>query len=598
MSQMALPVSCRFQLSDCFLLDKSLKSSHFAPELNLHPPTDGMSSTSQEGGFLDPGAGSSSDQDLRKSYESANQRSKKRELRRQNWEQHRSTIKRLYIDEGRKLNDIVEIMKREHDFVANSRMYKHRLSQWGLIKYNRESDVQRVLLEKKRREAEGKDSHIEINGRPVDFERIQKYLQRRKVSVDDFIEDNFEAGSSIMENPRTPSQEGDLSITIRTPSPLPYYREPPLPAPAMSLGLSLSPIQQPPSSSPIFQVAEEVMWDTRACASEIADRDDYTKVAQPTRLGIAFADSIMMIQLFMRENDPNQAGEYMQHACDQIKDLIQQAPLEALLSLFEAVLFLADVAPEVVALILQHAADMSAVLVIPETHPIHHVLTKLAEISRGKDTDSMLALRQTAARAFQCHLVTWDRILGPSSPAMLYWYIRYLRVLSPEDVAEEYFHGIERLLHDILSLEQYQVAPTTSALPEAVLGSIAAGIPLERCSLLVRWEMAHARSASTIYRLLQTLLANLERHGISTAPGPSVSQAFIQFTLAGSARDLKRTSDAAVHGSRAVEILRSLRMHDTAESVQIWMDKWEDSALIGTDAYRAQLEMAAFGQST
>ncbi|KAH9428771.1 hypothetical protein MCOR02_011316 [Pyricularia oryzae] len=598
MSQMASPLSCRFQVSDCHLSDKSLKSSYFAPELILHSPTDEMGSSSQEGGLPDPGAGSSSDQDLRKSNESANQRSKKRELRRQNWEQHRATIKRLYIDEGRKLNDIVEIMKREHDFVANSRMYKHRLSQWGLIKYNRESDVQRVLLEKKRREAEGKDSHIEINGRPVDFERIQKYLQRRKVSVDDFIEDNFEEGSGIMENPGTPSREDGLSITIRTPSPLPYYRESLFPTPPMSLGLSLSPVQQPPSSSPVFQVAEEVIWDTRACASEIPDRDDYAKATQPTPLGIAFTDSVMMIHLFMTENDPNQAGEYMQHACDQIKDLLQQAPLEALLCLFEAVLFLADVAPEVVALILRHAADMSAVLVTPETHPMRHVLTKLAEISRGKDPDSMLALRQTAARAFQCHLATWDRILGPSSPVMLYWYIRYLRVLSPEDVAEGYFYGTERLVNDMLSLEQYKAGPRTSALPEIALGNMAAGIPLERCSLLVRWEMAHARSAPKIYRLLQTLLANLDRHASSSGSGSSVSQAFIHFTLAGSARDLKRPSDAESHGSRAMDILRSVGMHDTADSVQNWMAKWEDSAPIGTDVYRAQLGIAAFAQST
>ncbi|KAI6369761.1 hypothetical protein MCOR25_004388 [Pyricularia grisea] len=479
---------------------------------------------------------------------------------------------------------------------SSSRMYKHRLSQWGLIKYNRESDVQRVLLEKKRREAEGKDSHIEINGRPVDFERIQKYLQRRKVSVDDFIEDNFEAGGSIMENPGTPSREDALSITIRTPSPLPYYREPTLPAPPMSLGLSLSPIPQQPSSSPVFQVAEEVIWDTRACASEIADRDDYAKVAQPTPLGIAFTDSVMMIRLFMTENDPNQAGEYMQHACDQIKDLLQQAPLEALLCLFEAVLFLAEVAPEVVALILQHAADMSAVLVTPGTHPMRHVLTKFAEISRGKDPDSMLALRQTAARAFQCHLATWDRILGPRSPVMLYWYIRYLRVLSPEDVADGHFHSTERLVHEMLSLEWYKAAPRTSTLAEELRGNMSAGIPLERCSMLVRWEMAYARSAPTIYRLLQTLLANLERHATSSGSGLSVSQAFIHFILAGSARDLKRPPDATSHGSRAVEILGSLGMQDTADSVQIWMDKWEDIAHIGTDAYRAQLRMAAFGQ--
>lgn len=150
----------------------------------------------------------------------------------------------------------------------------------------------------------------------------------------------------------------------------------------------------------------------------------------------------------------------------------------------------------------------------------------------------------------------------------------------------------------MLSLEQYKAGPRTSALPEIALGNMAAGIPLERCSLLVRWEMAHARSAPKIYRLLQTLLANLDRHASSSGSGSSVSQAFIHFTLAGSARDLKRPSDAESHGSRAMDILRSVGMHDTADSVQNWMAKWEDSAPIGTDVYRAQLGIAAFAQST
>lgn len=43
---------------------------------------------------------------------------KKRALRRENWEIHRATIKRLYIDEDKKLNDIVEIMRRDYDFTA------------------------------------------------------------------------------------------------------------------------------------------------------------------------------------------------------------------------------------------------------------------------------------------------------------------------------------------------------------------------------------------------------------------------------------------------------------------------------------------------
>lgn len=35
-----------------------------------------------------------------------------------NWERHRATIKELYIDEGKRLKDVADIMKRDYAFNA------------------------------------------------------------------------------------------------------------------------------------------------------------------------------------------------------------------------------------------------------------------------------------------------------------------------------------------------------------------------------------------------------------------------------------------------------------------------------------------------
>ncbi|KKY30981.1 hypothetical protein UCDDA912_g09073 [Diaporthe ampelina] len=43
-------------------------------------------------------------------------------------------VKRLYIDEGKKLREVMDTMARDYNFVASSKMYKVRMKQWGYSK--------------------------------------------------------------------------------------------------------------------------------------------------------------------------------------------------------------------------------------------------------------------------------------------------------------------------------------------------------------------------------------------------------------------------------------------------------------------------------
>ncbi|KXJ95411.1 hypothetical protein Micbo1qcDRAFT_230675 [Microdochium bolleyi] len=53
------------------------------------------------------------------------------------WAANRDIIAGLYIDDKRKLKDVMRIMRDEHAFHATEKMYKIRLNKWGLQKYLR-----------------------------------------------------------------------------------------------------------------------------------------------------------------------------------------------------------------------------------------------------------------------------------------------------------------------------------------------------------------------------------------------------------------------------------------------------------------------------
>ncbi|KAF5680396.1 hypothetical protein FHETE_521 [Fusarium heterosporum] len=52
------------------------------------------------------------------------------------WSEHRGTITKLYIGEGRTLEDVRNIMKVQHNFVASIRSYRQHFDKWEIGKYN------------------------------------------------------------------------------------------------------------------------------------------------------------------------------------------------------------------------------------------------------------------------------------------------------------------------------------------------------------------------------------------------------------------------------------------------------------------------------
>ncbi|KAI1367263.1 Clr5 domain-containing protein [Xylaria arbuscula] len=121
------------------------------------------------------------------------------------WEAVKDDIARLYLEENRRLKDVMAILEEQRGFCASPKMYKTKLTQWKFFKNNRQADVANMLYLQQHRLAMGKESTFRRNGRAID---VAAYMRRKGLRSADLLES---------------AQPGDLPPTLRcrTPPPLP-----------------------------------------------------------------------------------------------------------------------------------------------------------------------------------------------------------------------------------------------------------------------------------------------------------------------------------------------------------------------------------------
>ncbi|KAI1073694.1 hypothetical protein F5B20DRAFT_566261 [Whalleya microplaca] len=127
------------------------------------------------------------------------------------WEAHKSEIARLYLEENKRLKDVMEIMEERWGFHASQKMYKTKLTQWKFFKNNRQADIANILYLQRHRLAIGKESTFRRNGKPID---VEAYMRRRGINAFDLVE---------------VAESGDLppNLRCRTPPSIPMVLDPP-----------------------------------------------------------------------------------------------------------------------------------------------------------------------------------------------------------------------------------------------------------------------------------------------------------------------------------------------------------------------------------
>ena len=96
------------------------------------------------------------------------------------WETHRSTIKRLYLDEEKTLKEVMATMQEAYGLKATIKMYKSRITKWALAKNCRAKKMKAIAREKVQRDSIVKASSFLTMGRQVKIKEVLRPSKRKR----------------------------------------------------------------------------------------------------------------------------------------------------------------------------------------------------------------------------------------------------------------------------------------------------------------------------------------------------------------------------------------------------------------------------------
>ncbi|RYP85972.1 hypothetical protein DL769_000835 [Monosporascus sp. CRB-8-3] len=123
------------------------------------------------------------------------------------WELHKPTIVRLYLEEGYTLHQVAAYMKQMHQFDKKKSQFEYKLAKWGVRKNATRDEWQ--YLRRHMQKREGRLSEVTIRGRIIPEHKIRRGMQRYTTIP---TAREFQAGLPC---PKTP--EGDI-IRVMSPS--------------------------------------------------------------------------------------------------------------------------------------------------------------------------------------------------------------------------------------------------------------------------------------------------------------------------------------------------------------------------------------------
>ncbi|KAG8532977.1 uncharacterized protein KY384_001759 [Bacidia gigantensis] len=95
----------------------------------------------------------------------------------QRWELLRPVIERLYVEEGRKLPEILTRVKDQYGFSAAQSQYKYQIKKWKLKKNTPAMKKEAMFRVVKARAKEGKSSVLTRGGENIDTKNFVRYFK-------------------------------------------------------------------------------------------------------------------------------------------------------------------------------------------------------------------------------------------------------------------------------------------------------------------------------------------------------------------------------------------------------------------------------------
>ncbi|KAF4987838.1 hypothetical protein FDECE_15283 [Fusarium decemcellulare] len=136
------------------------------------------------------------------------------------WERNKELVRALYLDQNMKLEQLVGCMRTLHGFSASKAQYVRRLDKWGFRKNYTKAEWEIAGSQvRRRKEKEGKETQLVMNGRPISAKKLKKQLGRYIWSWTFGPQPQFPSQSSTTVVVRTPSGIQGFMNSI-----IPWYR--------------------------------------------------------------------------------------------------------------------------------------------------------------------------------------------------------------------------------------------------------------------------------------------------------------------------------------------------------------------------------------
>ncbi|EHK19688.1 uncharacterized protein TRIVIDRAFT_58331 [Trichoderma virens Gv29-8] len=273
------------------------------------------------------------------------------------WEQYKSTIRALYLEERKPLKEVMSIMADKYGFQATPKMYKTRFSQWGFVKNNTEEEVKRLLSMKFQRDAEGKVSEFVRNGRVVN---LGTYLKRKGVTEYDLVD--FELPADL-----------PAHIRCRTPTPPPALRSPDL-----------------------LRAQEVVVGNMRKAFLHCRqfEMETETQIGWPSTMvwGAGSSELLVEANFYFEARDADQGGDYLMRAFKQLEvDLRKLSPQ----GIMELILGMINRDPGMMTALCKYLAAYSTTN-LERTHPLRQIFTCLYEVQQKHGAQTLSELLWTS----------------------------------------------------------------------------------------------------------------------------------------------------------------------------------------------------------
>jgi hypothetical protein len=355
------------------------------------------------------------------------------------WDTHRATIKRLYLDEGKTLPQVMVVMLTDHNFKASVKMYKRRLTSWKLDnKHLKRNQVKQIARTKVVRETAGKSTAFLSKGQRVDEEKVRQYVKKHGYSS---LEEFDQAASPLTpdkdivcytpaSSPSTPQAEEDevdmMSIPLHPntmASPDHHSRK----------VYSVMPVPHCLTQPPVFKVAEQLLWTFNTYLHGSFDAHAWITNSEGWLTSVSgsrpSADYIMSdchtaVEL-VKQRKYVQARLLLSRACTKIERQVKSgSPVLIFALLLMRIHLRCAESLDIAAIITRHSL-LSAEVFMGDQHPLACFLQRLLDL----DGDNVEALLQL----MQCNIDVLGRKVGPGHRETLAARNRLIEVVCPQE---------------------------------------------------------------------------------------------------------------------------------------------------------------------